>query len=311
MKLSHKAKQFFLFFIKISVVGLAFYFIRTQLETKEFDRDILKSALAQPYAWLFVFIHILLAVSNRFIEILKWRNLAQIVRKITIWESSKQVLIAITLGIFTPNGIGEYAGKALFYPRKNAGKIVFLNVVCNGVQVIYALSFGLIGTFFINDRHPFLLPYSGWYLIAVVILILLLLFSIKNIKVKGYSLHHLLNALKAIPADIHRKNLLLALFRYLVLLHQYYFLYWFFGVEIPYLILLSVVASVYLLASSLPNFQAVDFALKGSVALFLFGFFGVNEWIVTFVATTIWIVNLVVPISIGSVLVLFYKPKTL
>lgn len=311
MKLSHKAKQFFLFFIKILVVGLAFYFIKTQLKSKEFDVNILTTALHQSNAWLFVTIIFLLAFCNRFIEILKWKNLAQTVRKISVWESTKQVLIAITLGIFTPNGIGEYAGKALFYPRKNAGKIVFLNAVCNGVQVIYAITFGLIGTFIIHSIHPFLPDYAFLYLLGIISGIIVLLFSIKNIRIKGYSLQTLIDSLRKIPKIIHQKNLILALCRYLVLVHQYYFLYWFFGVAIPYHILLSVVASVYLLASSLPNFQAVDFALKGSIALFLFGFFGVNEWVITIVATSIWILNLVLPISIGSILVLLFRPKRL
>ena len=112
-----------------------------------------------------------------------------------------------------------------------------------------------------------------------------------------------------IKKEIHHKNLVLAFFRYVVLVHQYYFLYKFFHVEIPYFVLLGVVSAVYLLASSLPNFQILDFALKGSVAIFLFGLFGVNEWVIAIVATLIWLLNLVIPISIGSLFVLFYSPK--
>ena len=92
-------------------------------------------------------------------------------------------------------------------------------------------------------------------------------------------------------------------------MNQYYFLYKLFDVEIPYFVLLGVVSAVYLLASSLPNFQIIDFALKGSVALFLLGLFGVNEWVIAIVATLIWMLNLVIPISIGSLFVLFYKPN--
>ena len=82
-----------------------------------------------------------------------------------------------------------------------------------------------------------------------------------------------------------------------------------FGVEIPYFTLLAVVASIYLLASSLPNFQVIDFALKGSVAIYLFGFFDVDSWIVTVVAALIWLLNLVIPISIGSIFLLLFNPK--
>ncbi len=309
MKISHKAKQFFLLIIKLLVVALAFYFIRRQLAEKEINWHIITQSLQQQGAWRFVLPLFVLTFANRFIEILKWHNLAQQVKSISVWESTKQVLTAITLGIFTPNGIGEYAGKALFYPKSKAAEIVFLNAVCNGVQVIYAISFGLFGVFYINMLHSFLPPFTGWILIALIVLIILFFTGIRNVRFKGYSLQTLFQNIQKIPKRIHRKNLSLAFLRYTVLLHQYFFLYRFFNVEIPYFILLSVVAAVYLLASSLPNFQALDFALKGSVALFLFGFFDVDEWVVTLVAALIWLLNLVIPISIGSLFVLWFKPK--
>ena len=38
-----------------------------------------------------------------------------------------------------------------------------------------------------------------------------------------------------------------------------------FDVDLPYLTLISSIAAVYFLASSLPSFQFLDFAVKGSV----------------------------------------------
>lgn len=307
--LSPKIKQFLLLLMKLTVVSLAFYFIKSQLAEKTLDWDIISRALQKPNAVFYVAVLLILTFLNRFIEILKWKNLTQTIIPISIWESTKQVLIGITFGIVTPNGIGEYAGKAWFYPKKDAVKIVFLNAVCNGIQVIYALTFGLIGTLYVNRLHPFI-PNTYIYLFfGGLILAVVLLFSVKNIRIKGYSIQALFNYLGAIKTSIHRKNILLAFLRYLVLIHQYYLLYTLFEVEIPYIILLSVVASVYLLASSLPNFQAIDFALKGSVAIYLFGLFGVDSWVVTLVAALIWLLNLVIPISIGSVFLLLFNPK--
>ena len=311
MVISNKAKQFFFLILKIFVVGLAFYFIQKQLSAKEIDWQIVTHSLHEPNAWVYILILSVLTFSNRFLEILKWKNLASLLGPVTVWESTKQVLTAITLGIFTPNGIGEYAGKALFYPKNKAAEVVFLNAICNGVQVIYSISFGLLGVLYVNHLHRFLPPYSFLMVLGALLLVLFLLWSLRNIGYKGYTLQHLISKIKAIPQKVHQKNLGLAFLRYTVLLHQYYFLYLFFQVEIAYFTLLGVVAAVYLLASSLPNFQAVDFALKGSVALFLFHFFDVNEWIVTIVAALIWILNLVIPISIGSIFVLLYKPKKL
>lgn len=291
------------------VVGLAFYFIQSQLAEKEWNWDIIQKQWEKPEAIFYLTGLLILTFLNRFIEILKWKNLAQVIEPISIWESTKQVLIGITFGIVTPNGIGEYAGKAWFYQKKEAGKVVFLNAVCNGIQVIYAVGFGLIGTLYVNYLHEFIPATYIYLLFGGLLALVLLVFSIKNISIKGYSLQTIFKYLREIKKDIHFKNIILAFLRYVVLIHQYYLLYRFFDVEIAYGTLLAVVASIYLLASSLPNFQAIDFALKGSVAIFLFGFFGVNEWVIALVATSIWLLNLVIPIAIGSVFLLLFNPK--
>jgi hypothetical protein len=69
------------------------------------------------------------------------------------------------------------------------------------------------------------------------------------------------------------KNILLGICRYLVFSHQYYFLFLAFDVDLPYLILMSAVTSVYFLASSLPTFQFLDFAVKECSHLLLW-----NTW---------------------------------
>jgi hypothetical protein len=82
-----------------------------------------------------------------------------------------------------------------------------------------------------------------------------------------------------------------------------------FDVQLPYLILMATIATVYFLASSLPTFQFLDFAVKGSVAVYFFGLLHVNEWIVIFISTLMWFLNVVLPVLIGSYYVLNFKSK--
>lgn len=102
---------------------------------------------------------------------------------------------------------------------------------------------------------------------------------------------------------------MLAIARYLVFSHQYYFLFLAFDVDLAYPILMATIASVYFLASSVPSFQFLDFAVKGSVAVFFFGKLGVDEWIVIFISALMWFLNVVLPVVIGSYFVLKFKPK--
>ena len=244
-----------------------------------------------------------MSVANRYLEILKWQNLVSFLKPISVSESTKQVLGALTAGIFTPNGLGEYAGKAFFFEKIKTKKIIFLNLICNGIQMLLTIAFGTIGLL--------ILGYWQWAIgiVGVATLIILLSFVSKEIQFKGYSIEKLLRKITEIPKRIHRKNIFLGTCRYLVFSHQYYFLFLAFDVDLPYLTLMASIAAVYFLASSLPSFQFLDFAVKGSVAVFFFGKLGVNEWIVVFISTLMWFLNVVLPVVIGSYYVLKFKPK--
>ncbi len=296
--------KYFLFTIKLTIVLLSFYFIYNELANNDKldwrKFEVLLTEKLSVYGILFL---VAFSVANRFLEILKWQNLVSYLKPISLGESTKQVLGALTAGIFTPNGLGEYAGKALYFDKKKTKKIIFLNLICNGIQMILTIIFGTIGLLIIG--------YWKWALAIIGLsgAVLLASFLSKKIKIKGYSIEKLVHKINEIPKTIHRKNILLAIGRYLVFSHQYYFLFLAFGVDLPYLTMMATIATVYFLASSLPSFQFLDFAVKGSVAIFFFGKLGVNEWIIVFISTLMWFLNVVLPVVIGSYFVFKFKPK--
>ena len=300
----HKAKQFGVFIIKLLIVIAAFYFIYQQLTNNDKLNWVKFSALVKEKQSILGILFLLsFSFANRFLEILKWQNLVSFIKPISIGEATKQVLGALTAGIFTPNGLGEYAGKALFFEKIKTKKIIFLNLICNGIQLILTIVFGTIGLWVLGFRK--------W-----VLLILILVFGFwllahvsKKIKIKGYSIEKLIQKINEIPKSIHKKNILFGVCRYLIFSHQYYFLFLVFDVDLPYITLMATITAVYFLASSLPSFQFLDFAVKGSVALFFFGKLGVNEWVVAFISTLMWFLNVVIPVVIGSYFVLNFKIK--
>jgi hypothetical protein len=304
ISIPHKAKQFLVFSVKLLIVVGAFYFIYNQLATNDkLDWNKFLNLVKEKQSVLGILFLLSFSVANRYLEILKWQNLVSFLREISVGESTKQVLGALTAGIFTPNGLGEYAGKVLYFEKKDAKKVIFLNLICNGIQMILTIIFGTIGLFIIG--------YWKWALAIVGLSIFFILFSFlsKKITIKGYSIGKLLEKINEIPKAIHNKNIVLAICRYLVFSHQYYFLFLAFDVDLPYLTLMATIAVVYFLASSLPSFQFLDFAVKGSVAVFFFGKLGVNEWIVIFISTLMWFLNVVIPVVIGSYYVLVFKPN--
>lgn len=304
ISMNYKAKQFLVSLLKIIIVCGAFYFIYDQLANNEqLDWDKFLELLDRKKSFWGILFILSFSFFNRYFEILKWQNLVSSFQTINVATATEQVLSALTAGLFTPNGIGEYAGKALYFEKSKAATIVFLNLICNGIQLILTIVFGTIGLIYLG--------FYKWVLIiaAIVTVVFVVYFFFKKITIKGYSLETFVKKINEIPKSIHHKNILLAIGRYLIFSHQYYFLFLAFDVDVPYFTLMATITAVYFLASSLPTFQFLDFAVKGSVSLFFFGLIGVNEWVIIFISTLMWFLNIVIPVAIGSIYVLKFKSR--
>lgn len=303
-----KYKKLLILLAKWVIVGGAFYFIYSQLQaSKALNWDKLVAVIRLHSVGYVLFI-LSLSVFNRYFEILKWQNLVQSFRPLSLGQSAAQVFGALTAGIFTPNGFGEYAGKAIFFEPAKTKKIIFLNLLCNGIQMVITVVFGIGGLLYFNAIYPVFSTQTVLLLLGGLGLLVLLFVGIKKITIKSYSIERLVHKINKIPARIHQKNLVLGLGRYLVFSHQYYFLFLLFGVNLPYFTLLSAITSIYFLSSSLPSFQFLDFAVKGSVALFFCSLLGINSWIPLLISSLMWFLNVVIPVVIGSYFVLNFKP---
>ncbi len=305
-----KSKGFIILIVKILIVGGAFYFIYSQLANNDkLDWKKFLELLDKKKSFFGIVFILSFSFFNRFFEILKWQNLAQIIQKISLSQATEQVLAALTASIFTPNGIGEYGAKALYFEKSQAKKVVFINLICNGIQMVLTIIFGFLGLLYFNYKFSVVSTNTILVVFAISGITLIVLFALKKTTIKGYSLDKLFKKVNEIPKKIHQKNILLAVFRYLIFSHQYYFLFLAFDVNLPYFELMATITSVYFLASSLPTFQFLDFAVKGSVAVYFFGILGVNEWIVIFITTLMWFLNVVIPVLIGSFYVFNFKSR--
>lgn len=308
--LPDKTKQFFVFIAKILVVGGAFYFIYNRLsDGNQFNPERLSDAINRKGSPLIIAAILFLTIMNRFLEVLKWQALAGTLHPLSLGKSAAQVLAAVTAAIFTPNGLGEYAAKAFYYKKEKTGQVIFLNLICNGVQMIIAILAGLSGLVVFNVMYS-VIPNSLLLLILAGIAVVVgVVFASREITIKGYSIQRLIEKIQELPKSVHRKNMFYALLRYLCIVLQHYLLFVLFDVTVPAYIMLPAIAGIYFLGSSLPNFTFIDFAVRGSVAVFFFGKIEVDEWIVVLAATLQWMLNIVLPVIAGSYFVLTFKRK--
>lgn len=299
--ISHKAKQFFLVTVKLLIVSGAIYYIYWHFNgDKKIDLRLLIFYLSLKNVLLLVGFSSL----NWIFEIFKWRHLVSSFKEISFFEAMEQSLGSLTASIFTPNRIGEYGAKALYFPKENTKQIVLLNFIGNSSLMFITTLFGIIGIMIIKiPILKFQIPILG-----VIITGLVFLFYFRNIEVYGFSIKKLVRKIGSFSKKFHLKNLSFSIFRYLVFSFQFYILLLIFDIDLDLEIALGTIFTMYFLASIIPTIHFMDVAIKGSVALFLFSQLGVEDWKIAAVISIMWVFNLVLPLLVGSVFVLNYKP---
>ncbi|NCT17183.1 MAG: hypothetical protein COZ75_10610 [Flavobacteriaceae bacterium CG_4_8_14_3_um_filter_34_10] len=312
--LSYKTKQYLVATLKVSVVIASYLFIYFRIVTNDaltfevFQTTIEESSLFKIQN---IIVLVLLTCLNWGFEILKWKTLAAVVSKIRVNQSAKHVLTAQAVSLCTPFKIGEYGTKTLFFLKKQAKKVVFLNFLGNMSQLAATLFFGSIGLgVYISNQFPeFTLAYFVLFLLTMLSVVLSYPFWKKmNFLMGNFTLRNIQNFSATISKKIKQKVLGFAFLRYMVFSLQFCFIM---NCLIPISIVevLPFVFLMYLISSAIPLLQFFDVVIKGSVAILVFSDF--NDLIVLSVTTLMWLFNAVLPAIIGSYFVLTFNEKPL
>lgn len=316
MTLSYKTKQFLVVLIKLSIVVGAFYLIYRKLflngdfEFQEFIGYLNGNKLFSIENVPFL---IVLSIFNWVFEILKWQKLVSSISSISFKTAMEQSLGALTASLLTPNRIGDYGAKAIYYPKPIRKKIMLLNLIGNMMQMTTTIIFGIVGLLFFSRNYSLSMNSLNLSLILVIIISVLILirYSLKKkrFEVKGFSLEKILKFIRAIRSDIQIKTMMFSIVRYLIFSYQFYFLLQIFGVEIDYLTAMMFITTMYFLSSIIPSIFIFDVVIKGSVAVYLFSMLGLNDLTVLSTVTLMWLLNFVIPSIIGSYYVLNFNPS--
>ena len=312
--LSYKTKQFFFVLIKLSIVIGAFYFIynkltnNNQLDFSLFIDFVLKNTVFSSKNSIFL---LFLTIFNWFFEILKWQNLVSFIKKISFKEAMEQSLGALTASLFTPNRIGEYGAKAIYYSKQFRKRILLLNLLGNSFQMLVTTLFGVIGFIVFSNRYDIEISFIKLsrllIIVAFILAIVVIGFKENRYRIKGFSIERIKDYFSKIPSKIHALNITYSLVRYLIFSFQFFFLLKIFEVDLSYIDAMVVITSMYLLASIIPSIFIFDVVIKGSVAVYLFSFVHINEFTILCIITLMWLLNFVLPSIFGSFYVLNFN----
>lgn len=310
----NKYNQAMIVLLKLAIVIGAFYFIYHQLATNQLlSITLLKqqvSLLFSKNIWL-VLLLLFFTDANWILEIFKWKTLASFEKNIAFFEAYEQCFASLTASIITPNRIGEYGAKALYFEKKLRKKVMVLNLIGNLSQLAVTVFFGIFGMFFLISNFKvglFSFNTSKFLLILNILLILYLIGNHFGITKKLTALTlKILTYLKKLPLEIHLKTWAYSLFRYVIFSHQFYFLLSLFEVEANYFTLINLIFCTYFIASLIPSLAIFDWLIKGSVAVVIFGFIGINPLTIVTITTFMWLLNFAIPALLGSIFVLNFK----
>ncbi|WGF93172.1 lysylphosphatidylglycerol synthase domain-containing protein [Aequorivita marisscotiae] len=313
---SHKAKQYLLATAKVLVLTITFGYIYYKLKNyssvdlEAFTSSVFSKGMVSGYLFL---LFLILAAANWYFEIAKWQNLLSTVEKINFKTALKQSLAALTISLATPNRIGDYGAKALFFDVKLRKKILLLNFFSGTAQMFVTTIFGVFGLLYLlqNFNITYSITTVAIALVSVILIFVLgYFFKDKVLLFKDLSVARVFRFYYKLPRQVKLKTILFSVFRYVIFSVMFYALLLFFGGNISVSAALPLIFAMYFLVSVLPSIFFLDVVIRGGVAVWLFSLVGVSELTVLWSVLAMWLLNFVIPSILGSFFVFTYQPVT-
>src|SRR5690554_2101565 len=207
----HKTNQYLLALGKVLVVVVTFGYIFYRLAHNP-DLDFLgfvHNIYGKGRSYTFLpFVFLFLAALNWYFEILKWQHLVSSIEKVDFQVALKQSLAALAFSLATPNRIGDYGAKALFFERENRKWILLLNLFSNLAQMGVTLLFGIIGVIYFILNFEATYFYGAFSLLGTGLLLIgMILYFLrsKELFLKGLSMVNIIRHFLELPISLRFK----------------------------------------------------------------------------------------------------------
>jgi hypothetical protein len=258
-----------------------------------------------------------LMLINWAFEAIKWRRLISTIEPIGLFKAARSVLTGITISFFTPNRLGEFAGRILHLGEGHRIKGAMASFVGSSAQLLVTLQAGIIALIIIAPGLMELTqPLS-------VMLVILLISSFGILTIAWFKVPLLANLFERISwlkkyydfgevfAHFHRNDLvftyIFSAMRYLVFCTQQYILLQVFGVEVDYLTCLELSALSFLLITLVPSIALGELGVRGGINLLVFGKLTSDTSALLISTFSLWFINLALPAIAGAISLLYIR----
>ena len=311
--------------IKIGIVVSALFFLYQKLTSKssisEFNVDHILLQLEQNYS--LIFLVILMMFLNWFLESLKWRFLISKIEKVSIPRSIRAVFSGITVSAFTPNRVGEYAGRVFCLEKADRIQGVLITIIGSMAQLVVTIVFGLTGILLLPNLMPefelllseFIFAYPIMLFIIILLNVLLVtLFlnaSVFSVVLSKFKFLKRFTKYNEVFSFYNYSDLLEALLysiaRYIVFTTQFFILLNVFEVHVLYVDAMILITTMLFVISVIPTIAITEIGVRGSIALVLFSLVSVNIVGILSATFVLWVINLLLPALLGTMFIFTLK----
>lgn len=306
------------FILKLFLFVIAWAYVVYELIIIQDARDLLPFNISGQ-AGILLFSVLALMPVNWGIEAAKWKLLTGKLEDISFLKALRIIFISIVYGAITPNRSGEIPARAAFLQKENRSNGAVLTLAGSASQFTISIICGMTGlllALYFMERQidaDMLLAVTLCSIPAFITGLLFLIrphrifssiFKLKSLKKYQYNK----KTIKYILSPrLLSKVILFSFLRYLVFTCQFVLCLYIFDVAVTIPTAVIAIMIVYLFTTVIPSLALAELGIRGPVALVVFSFFTNTSTQVPVASILVWIINIALPLLIGSVLQLRFK----
>ncbi|MFV0607431.1 MAG: lysylphosphatidylglycerol synthase domain-containing protein [Niabella sp.] len=267
---------------------------------------------------LYLLAALLLVPANWGLEAYKWMLAVRKIQPITYAKAFKAVLSGVSFSVSTPNRVGEYFGRVLYVNEGNRIKTISLTIVGSISQLITTVFMGLLALLFLQNKIiaseilsavwvKTILYGTGIGFVILTLFYFRLSWIVKIIdKLPGFRKYSwVIEALEEFDATLLLRFLSISISRFCIFIIQYYLLFKLFHVDVGMVQVWQGISVMFLVMAIIPTIALfTDLGLRNELSIKLMGLFSTNHLGISLTSISIWLINLVIPALIGSLLIL-------
>ena len=257
------------------------------------------------------------------LESWKWKLLMAPLEKFSFARAFKAILAGCSITMLTPNRIGEYGGRIMYVAEENRIRAISLTILGSISQLAITLWLGTAGIIYLkyfaaanagDNSLPWILNNVILFAsFALAVILLLIFFNVHAFITLASRFRILKNFVKhiAVTDVLTGKQLLRILFlsflRYVVFILQYVLLLQVMQVNIDVFICFWLLTIFYLMMVLAPTVGFTELPVRATASVAILGLYSSNILGMQAATFGIWLINLVLPAIMGSLIILGIK----